>query len=144
VSSPPPLEFPTDPEVQVAREAIPAPQTIVASSYSPGFTLPVILFVLTLVSTTIAGIFYHQSFLAQQVGYANQHKYSIVTLLMGGFMYAFAVVGILLAHELGHYLACRYYGIAATLPHFIPFPHFSYAGTLGAFIRIKSPFGNRK
>jgi membrane-associated protease RseP (regulator of RpoE activity) len=63
---------------------------------------------------------------------------------MGGFMYAFAVVGILLAHELGHYLACRYYGIAATLPHFIPFPLFSYAGTLGAFIRIKSPFGNRK
>ena len=43
----------------------------------------------------------------------------------------------MLAHEIGHYFACRYYRVDATLPFFIPFP--SLVGTLGAFIRIKSP-----
>ena len=49
---------------------------------------------------------------------------------------------ILLAHELGHYFACRYYGIDASLPYFLPFP--SPIGTLGAFIRIRSPIYTRQ
>jgi Zn-dependent protease len=48
---------------------------------------------------------------------------------------------ILLAHEMGHYLYCRHYGVAATLPFFIPFP--TLIGTLGAFIRIRSPIRSR-
>jgi membrane-associated protease RseP (regulator of RpoE activity) len=48
---------------------------------------------------------------------------------------------ILFAHEMGHYLYCRYYGVYATLPFFVPFP--SLIGTLGAFIRIKSPIRSR-
>ena len=51
-------------------------------------------------------------------------------------------VSILLAHELGHFFACRYYGISASYPYFIPFP--SIFGTMGAFIRIRSPIVNRK
>src|SRR5437879_12731918 len=42
---------------------------------------------------------------------------------------------------MGHYLYCRYYGVYATLPFFVPFP--SLIGTLGAFIRIKSPIRSR-
>jgi membrane-associated protease RseP (regulator of RpoE activity) len=48
---------------------------------------------------------------------------------------------ILLAHELGHYLYCEYYGVYATLPFFIPAP--TLIGTLGAFIRIRSPIRSR-
>src|SRR5208282_5391023 len=40
------------------------------------------------------------------------------------------------------YLTCRHHGIHATYPYFIPAP--TLIGTLGAFIRIKSPFVNRR
>ena len=50
---------------------------------------------------------------------------------------------ILLAHEMGHYIACRYYGVAATLPFLIPSP-LPPIGTFGALIRIKSPFPHRR
>ncbi len=59
-----------------------------------------------------------------------------------GWPFAAALLGILLVHELGHYLACRHYGLAASLPHFIPAP--TLIGTLGAFIYIRSPFRNRQ
>ena len=53
-----------------------------------------------------------------------------------------AVMTILLAHEMGHYVACRIHRVDASLPFFIPFP--SLLGTLGAFIRIRDPFPSRK
>ncbi|MFZ0389839.1 MAG: site-2 protease family protein, partial [Calditrichia bacterium] len=61
-----------------------------------------------------------------------------------GWQYAFAVLLILTTHEMGHYLAARYHQMKVTLPYYIPLPlpgfHF---GTLGAFIRIKSPIPSR-
>ena len=42
-----------------------------------------------------------------------------------------------MAHELGHYVACLYYDVDATLPFFLPAPT-PFTGTLGAFIRIRS------
>jgi membrane-associated protease RseP (regulator of RpoE activity) len=45
---------------------------------------------------------------------------------------------------MGHYLACRYYNVDATLPFFLPFPLLSISGTLGAVIKIREPFPNRK
>jgi membrane-associated protease RseP (regulator of RpoE activity) len=58
-----------------------------------------------------------------------------------GIPFSFALMLILMAHEMGHYLCCRYYGVSATLPFFIPFP--SLFGTMGAFIRIRSPIRSR-
>jgi membrane-associated protease RseP (regulator of RpoE activity) len=58
-----------------------------------------------------------------------------------GIPFAFTLMLILLAHEMGHYLYCVRYGIWATLPFFIPFP--TLIGTLGAFIRIRSPIRSR-
>jgi membrane-associated protease RseP (regulator of RpoE activity) len=53
------------------------------------------------------------------------------------------VLSILGAHEMGHYIACRWYGVRATLPYFIPVP-LPPIGTFGAFIKIKSPIPSRR
>lgn len=61
--------------------------------------------------------------------------------LLLGIPFSLTLMLILLAHEMGHYLYCVRYGVSATLPFFIPFP--TLIGTLGAFIRIKSPLRSR-
>src|SRR5438270_7405630 len=64
--------------------------------------------------------------------------------IVGGLKFAAALLSTLLAHESGHYVACRLYGVDATLPFFIPMPPPFIAGTLGAFIKIKSPIPSRR
>jgi membrane-associated protease RseP (regulator of RpoE activity) len=54
-----------------------------------------------------------------------------------GLAFSLPLLVILLAHESGHYLACRHYALDASLPYFIPAPF--GIGTFGAFIRIRSP-----
>jgi membrane-associated protease RseP (regulator of RpoE activity) len=61
--------------------------------------------------------------------------------LLLGIPFSASLMLILLAHEMGHYLYCVRYGVYATLPFFIPFP--SFIGTMGAFIRIRSPIRSR-
>lgn len=57
-------------------------------------------------------------------------------------LYAVVLLLILSAHEMGHYLACRRYGLSATLPFFVPAP--TLIGTLGAFIKIRDPITRRR
>ncbi|MCB1143558.1 MAG: site-2 protease family protein [Leptospiraceae bacterium] len=57
--------------------------------------------------------------------------------------YSIPLLLILLAHEMGHYLPARYYGIRATLPFFIPMP-IGPIGTMGAVIRIEEPIPDKK
>ena len=59
-----------------------------------------------------------------------------------GVPYAVALLFILLAHEMGHYIAARRYGIDATLPFVLPAPLFF--GTVGAVIRMRSPIAHRR
>src|SRR6202451_2464188 len=61
--------------------------------------------------------------------------------LLLGLPFAGTLLLILMSHEMGHYLYCVYYGVNATLPFFIPAP--TLIGTLGAFIRIRSPIRSR-
>jgi membrane-associated protease RseP (regulator of RpoE activity) len=65
------------------------------------------------------------------------------TFLIGGFIYSLAILSILVAHEMGHYLASRKYGVPSSLPYFIPFPLPPF-GTLGAVIRTKGTIPHRK
>ena len=62
--------------------------------------------------------------------------------LLAGLPFSLALLTILLAHELGHYVTCRHYGVDASLPYFIPAP--TLIGTFGAFIRIKSQIYSRR
>ena len=66
----------------------------------------------------------------------------VVGTLGLALLYALVLLAILAAHEMGHYLTCRRYGIEATLPFFIPAP--TLIGTMGAFIRIKSPISLKR
>jgi len=66
------------------------------------------------------------------------------TLLVQGLAFSLTLLAILTAHELGHYVACRHYGVSATLPFFIPAPPWFLAGTFGAFIKIRSIIPSRR
>jgi membrane-associated protease RseP (regulator of RpoE activity) len=111
------------------------------------FAIAALLFALTLISTLVVGASFAASYALGQSPNIDGFFAMYGTLLnhprflLAGMPFAFTLLGILLAHELGHYFACRYYGISASYPYFIPAP--TLIGTLGAFIRIRSPISNR-
>ena len=64
---------------------------------------------------------------------------------MPGLGFATALMSILLAHEMGHYLVAKWYRINASLPYFLPAPpQLNFIGTFGAFIRLRSPIVDRR
>ena len=71
-------------------------------------------------------------------GFASDFTQDVPTAsFFQGAWYSATILAILGTHEMGHYLACRYYGVDASLPYFIPAPPFFFTGTLGAVIRIR-------
>ena len=94
------------------------------------------LLILTILSTTYVGIGHYGSFL---VGFSDRTvTLSGLEQILSGLTYSVPIILILGAHELGHFFACRYYGVDASAPYFLPMPFF-LIGTLGAFIRIRQP-----
>jgi membrane-associated protease RseP (regulator of RpoE activity) len=67
----------------------------------------------------------------------------VSTCLVQGWPYSMTILAILGCHELGHYFACRYYDVDASLPYFLPVP-ITMTGTLGAFIRIREPIRTKR
>ena len=65
-------------------------------------------------------------------------------VLLPGLKFSVSLLAILTAHEFGHYFFCRYYGVDATLPFFIPQPPGLLPGTFGAFIKMRSPVPSRR
>lgn len=124
------------------------------------------LFLLTVITTTLAGMllvappdlpvyepslstpldyllyvplaYYHMLAELIRYGLANPR------LIGQGATFSASLLAILFSHEMGHYLACRYYRVNATLPYFIPAPPLFLAGTFGAFIKIRSPIPSRR
>jgi membrane-associated protease RseP (regulator of RpoE activity) len=68
----------------------------------------------------------------------------LAALLVRGLWYSGTILSILGCHELGHYFACRYYDVDASLPFFIPVPPPFLTGTMGAFIRIREQIPSKK
>jgi membrane-associated protease RseP (regulator of RpoE activity) len=61
-----------------------------------------------------------------------------------GLWYSLSILAILGSHEFGHYYACRYYDVDASLPYFLPVPPVVLSGTLGAFIRIRQQIPTKR
>lgn len=93
---------------------------------SLGLKTPLALFAVTCATTFLAGSGFGGSFNAAD-----------------GLAFSGTLMGILLAHELGHWLAGRRHGVDQSLPYFIPLPPFLTLGTMGAVIRMRSPIRDR-
>jgi membrane-associated protease RseP (regulator of RpoE activity) len=95
------------------------------------------LLVLTVVTTTFVGALHYFGF---TLGFGGDAVIAPPlrdpSFYLKGLWYSGTVLAILGCHEMGHYLACRYYKVDASLPYFLPAP-LPLTGTLGAFIKIR-------
>ncbi len=119
------------------------PQALTPPTPRPKLALPLLLFCITIFSTTSVGMRYMYNF---QRGHApltsdadvlpfdwmftHLHQFS------SGLPFSLTLIAILLAHEFGHYFACRAFKVRATLPYLLPAP--SLSGSFGAVIRLQS------
>lgn len=110
--------------------------------------LNLLLLLATLLTTTVYGAAAAACFYAGQPFQSDLiwAGYSLLIhgnpMFLHGLIFSVPLISILMAHELGHYFACRRYHVKATLPFFFPSP--SLLGTCGAFILIKSPIYTRR
>jgi membrane-associated protease RseP (regulator of RpoE activity) len=111
---------------------------IAAAAERSRVTLNVVLFVLTVASTLVAGT----QFVGSPTFDALRREPSWWWLL-SGVPFAATLLVTLGVHEFGHYFTARYYGVSVSLPYFIPVPPPFLFGTLGAIIRMRSPVNDR-
>jgi membrane-associated protease RseP (regulator of RpoE activity) len=111
------------------------------------YWLYTLLFALTLLSTTVVGA-------AMQIDFNRNLPFDVEnsldmflwawrhpSLLLEGLPFSLTLLSILMAHEMGHYLAAIYHRVDSSLPYFMPSP---FLGTFGAFIRVRSPIYSKK
>jgi membrane-associated protease RseP (regulator of RpoE activity) len=152
--SEPPSPWPEGPHLPVRRpilELLPAPgEPPQPVPERPRYALALALFALTLLSTiTLSPVMYIYSrtdLTTLLPLWLTPHLVRTVwqdpALLHIGLTFSGTAMSILFAHEMGHYIACRRYGIACTLPYFLPVP--LNFGTFGAFIKIKAPIRTKR
>lgn len=138
------------------RPRAPWPAVALPRRYLPRRWLPILLFFVTFFSTTTLGAGWYLATRTDVtyepadmvggmpwIGVATiRQVWTDPALRSVGLAFSLPTLLILLCHELGHYLTCRRYGIAATWPHFIPAP--IALGTFGAFIRIRAPIRSKR
>jgi membrane-associated protease RseP (regulator of RpoE activity) len=116
----------------------------------PPFWPAAVLFLLTMVTTLSAGALMAVAFAQNVEPFSGDEGLFAVLLLpfqhprmlLLGVPFSLALLGFFMAHEMGHYLACRFYGIDVSYPFFLPSP-FPF-GTFGAVIKIRSPITTRR
>lgn len=113
----------------------------------PRYWLHIVLLFATVFTTLVVGARLEWNYLHGLPSFSlDESIFPVIWAIKGrylllGIPFSVTLMLILLAHELGHYLYCVKYRVSATLPFFIPFP--TLIGTLGAFIRIRSPLRSR-
>ena len=106
---------------------------------------PVILFACTVLTTLISGMVMENGTVPPLVVLLSLVTYP--ALLLDGLPFSLSVLSILMAHEMGHYLYAKWYGVGTSLPHFIPSPLFFITpnpGTFGAVIVTRAPYPHRQ
>lgn len=127
------------------------PMVVVPAARRQKYWLHILLFVLTVFTTLMVGTQLERNFLQGLPVFSLDDSalplfpigfiWEQPSRILMGVPFSLTLMTILLAHEMGHYIFCLRYGVYATLPFFIPAP--TLIGTMGAFIRIKSPIRSR-
>ena len=127
-----------------------APEPEIYSPPKQRLWLHLLLLVLTLFTTTLVGAHMQYNFSHNLPFFDIEQLSTVFTVglqsparFLAGLPFSLTLLTILMAHELGHYLACVYYGVDATLPYFLPSPT-PVTGTFGAFIRIRSAIRSKR
>lgn len=116
---------------------------------SPPWRMNALLFAATVVSVFVTQLSFQKSAAeaaSQKIG-AFAKILAYVTereALSQAFAFTATLLGILTAHELGHYVASRIHRVDASLPFFIPLPILSPFGTMGAVIRMRGTIPTRR
>src|SRR5713226_4475514 len=141
---PPPLEYQIyDPDRQEIR-------VVVVHPLRRRYWLHALLFLATIFTTLCIGAAMQYNFNNNLPAFKGPANYDVYPWdwifenwhqLVLGIPFSACLLGILTAHEFGHYVFCVRRGVYATLPFFIPAP--TLIGTMGAFIRIRSPIRSR-
>jgi membrane-associated protease RseP (regulator of RpoE activity) len=101
----------------------------------------IILFVLTVLSIMLTGVDIPPEAIPTNGVLPISYLFRYI---LTGWPFALSMMGILFAHEMGHYVMCRYYKVPATLPFFLPAPLLSPLGTFGAFIMMRGIPKNKR
>jgi hypothetical protein len=129
------------------------PQVFVAApARQRRYWLHILLLLLTLMTTLVVGARLQYNFMHDLPAFTTD-SFALPlfpvrwilqnpTRLEMGIPFSLTLLGILLAHEFGHFILAERNGVYATLPYFVPAP--TLIGTFGALIRIKSPIRSRK
>jgi hypothetical protein len=119
---------------EAAVESTPPPSS--ARPRPAAWRTNLVLFVATVASVFVTGV------LSQ--GGGSTGGYLAREPLVRGGQFAATLLVILVAHELGHYVAARIHKVDASLPYFIPMPLLSPFGTMGAVIRMRGVIPTRR
>jgi len=118
-----------------------------AARFRDRYWVNALLFLVTLASTTTVGATM-QTFFDRNLPFDLDGSFAMYpelwrhpSALLAGLPFSLTLLTILMAHEMGHYLAALRYGVNASLPYFLPSP---LLGTFGAFIRLRSPICSQR
>jgi hypothetical protein len=107
------------------------------------WVLPLTLFLATCASTFWVGVTHWEPVRPEYAASWPTVLAAVKSQWPSGLTYMAAIIGILLTHEMGHFLMTVRYGVPASLPIFIPVP-FNAIGTMGAVIGMDGLRANRK